>query len=387
MPPSLFGDPEPGGTRAVNLHREPYDVYIGRPGKGMPGPFGNPVRIAHPCPECGERHMDGGSTLRCYNRYLRRRIATDADFRAAVRALHGKRLGCFCVPKPCHGSILAAVADELTDPVPAMPHIAISPQHAVIIHTDGQAVHKVEGPDADQDALLGSGVMRRNPTTMSANDLFDLATRKSFKVYPIYGSPASRLRERFDAARQAKVVEAVRRIRQDAPLFAGFGKHSLLTAAGTWGLTVQPATRFNGQPTMRYMKKHPVTHKPWPPLFSGFRDLAERQRVTDPDTLSVAVYRGGGDEAMRRNDAELMADPLVMLFLGATAVFELGGIRPHEPTETFEVPSGQVVVLDQLDRYRFYRIARLIPESSPDGLLADASTTLICTVTRYDFPF
>ena len=29
----------------VNLKTDPYDVYIGRPGKGQEGPWGNPFKI------------------------------------------------------------------------------------------------------------------------------------------------------------------------------------------------------------------------------------------------------------------------------------------------------------------------------------------------------
>ncbi len=102
-------------TTVVNIKRgEPYDVYIGRPGRGHAGPFGNPIHVGRLCPVCGMAH-DRGGTLSCYRTLLERAVETDAAFRSAVRKLHGKRLGCFCAPMPCHGDHLAAVADLLTN--------------------------------------------------------------------------------------------------------------------------------------------------------------------------------------------------------------------------------------------------------------------------------
>ncbi len=99
-------------TRVVNMRREPFDVYIGRPGKGEAGLFGNPVRIGAVCDECGERHYTAGATLPCYERYLAARLAADRGFCVAFFALAGKTLGCFCKPGPCHGDVMAKVLDS-----------------------------------------------------------------------------------------------------------------------------------------------------------------------------------------------------------------------------------------------------------------------------------
>lgn len=104
-------------TRVVSMREwvkaDPNHVYIGRAGHGESGIYGNPVAKGRRCPECGDVHVDGGSTLACYEAYLNRRLATDTVFRNQVRALAGKTLVCFCKPKPCHGDVLAAAADRL----------------------------------------------------------------------------------------------------------------------------------------------------------------------------------------------------------------------------------------------------------------------------------
>ena len=94
-------------TRVVNLNHSVYDVYIGRQGRGMSGTFGNPCRVGSKCPECGQYHDTGTSTLTCFERYFLRRVEQDSAFREAVLSLKGKRLGCFCFPqKRCHGTTI-----------------------------------------------------------------------------------------------------------------------------------------------------------------------------------------------------------------------------------------------------------------------------------------
>jgi hypothetical protein len=98
-------------TKVVNLRRDPYDVYIGRPGRGEAGYFGNPCVAGRVCGVCGQLHDGGGDTLGCFERYFNDRLKRDWEFRARVLGLVGKTLGCFCKPKPCHGDIIAAWVD------------------------------------------------------------------------------------------------------------------------------------------------------------------------------------------------------------------------------------------------------------------------------------
>ena len=88
-------------TRVVNLRREPYDVYIGRAGKGQDGYFGNPFTL--------KKH--GAEALTLYLDYMRERWTSDPVFVERLSALQGKTLGCFCKPGPCHGDIIAQWLD------------------------------------------------------------------------------------------------------------------------------------------------------------------------------------------------------------------------------------------------------------------------------------
>jgi hypothetical protein len=79
----------PRKTRAVNLKREPYDVYIGRGSK-----WGNPFVIG---PD-GTREQ----VIERYRTYL----LANHDLCADLYELEGKCLGCFCKPLRCHGDVI-----------------------------------------------------------------------------------------------------------------------------------------------------------------------------------------------------------------------------------------------------------------------------------------
>lgn len=86
-------------TKVVNIYKEPYDVYIGRLGKGRDGYFGNPFILKKGDPK--------GSTLDKYKVYFEERLQTDSEFKERILNLKGKVLGCFCKPNACHGDIIA----------------------------------------------------------------------------------------------------------------------------------------------------------------------------------------------------------------------------------------------------------------------------------------
>lgn len=111
------------GAKVYNVYRYPPAdaIYIGRPGKGVDGYWGNPCSIGKSCPECYQIHKDGGSTLPCYEAYLRRRLSIDTSFRMRFFGLKGQNLKCFCAKSEpltlednhiCHGQIMLKVLAE-----------------------------------------------------------------------------------------------------------------------------------------------------------------------------------------------------------------------------------------------------------------------------------
>jgi hypothetical protein len=91
-------------TQVVNLHKEPYDVYIGR---GQGSVWGNP--FSHQGGTLAEfRVRTRWEAIYAYSQW----ILTQPELMARLPELKGRTLGCFCKPRSCHGDVLARLADS-----------------------------------------------------------------------------------------------------------------------------------------------------------------------------------------------------------------------------------------------------------------------------------
>lgn len=101
-------------TRVVRLQRkngEVYqdcDVYIGRAvkkgGWNLKGScWGNPYCLGK------NGHSTVQEVLNAYEKHIR----SSAHLMSQLHTLKGKRLGCWCKPKPCHGDVLVKLVNEL----------------------------------------------------------------------------------------------------------------------------------------------------------------------------------------------------------------------------------------------------------------------------------
>lgn len=82
-------------TRVVNIRNSKFDVYIGRPSD-----WGNPFEIG---PD-GTRE----EVIEKYREYIKQR----PDLQLRFNELLGKRLGCYCRPRPCHGDVLVEMVER-----------------------------------------------------------------------------------------------------------------------------------------------------------------------------------------------------------------------------------------------------------------------------------
>jgi len=100
-------------TRIVNIRNgEKYDVYIGRPGKGTDGYYGNPHTMGGVyCSHCKSYHDRRGAIAE-YKKDFYQRIKSDLAFKKNILKLAGKTLGCFCVPLECHGNVIKEYLDN-----------------------------------------------------------------------------------------------------------------------------------------------------------------------------------------------------------------------------------------------------------------------------------
>ena len=92
-------------TKVVHCKREAFDVYIGRPARGLKGSiWGNPFKIG---PD-GTREQ----VIEKYRTY----ILSKPELLGQLESLRGKTLGCWCSPQRCHGDVLIELLGE------AVPH-------------------------------------------------------------------------------------------------------------------------------------------------------------------------------------------------------------------------------------------------------------------------
>lgn len=82
----------------------PFDVYVGRPSK-----WGNP--FSH-IPGKGEVYVPSREeAITRYRDWLWGQIGSGEITLDDLRSLHGKRLGCWCAPAPCHAEVLVRAAE------------------------------------------------------------------------------------------------------------------------------------------------------------------------------------------------------------------------------------------------------------------------------------
>lgn len=99
-------------TKVININSgAPYDIYIGRQrspkmwsgGYYLPcSPWHNPFKIG--------RDGTAEVVVAKYERYL---LEERPDLMAQLPDVQGKVLACWCKPGPCHGDVLAQLADAL----------------------------------------------------------------------------------------------------------------------------------------------------------------------------------------------------------------------------------------------------------------------------------
>lgn len=100
-------------TKVVNVQSEDCNVYIGR-GKGgdadmlnteptEKGWLGNPFSL---------RHYTREESIRKFRDEFVKKIFTNDEFKKEVDKLEGKKLGCWCKPKNCHGDVIKQYLDE-----------------------------------------------------------------------------------------------------------------------------------------------------------------------------------------------------------------------------------------------------------------------------------
>jgi hypothetical protein len=74
--------------------KKPFDIFIARPSM-----WGNPFEIG--------RDGSRSEVIQKFADWIHRQ----PELMVAIPSLHGKVLGCWCAPRPCHGDVLARLAN------------------------------------------------------------------------------------------------------------------------------------------------------------------------------------------------------------------------------------------------------------------------------------
>jgi len=169
------------------------------------------------------------------------------------------------------------------------------------------------------------------------------------------------LPQAYDAAEQAELLDAVVAVIRAAPLYtptmprSGKPLSVAMTNCGPLGWVTD---RDGGY---RYQDRHPETGRPWPAIPEPLLALWERLGGGPaPDACLVNYYRPGARMGLHRDEDERdFSAPVVSVSLGDRCLFRLGGLSRSDPTRSFRLASGDVVVLGGEARLAYHGVDRI----------------------------
>lgn len=175
------------------------------------------------------------------------------------------------------------------------------------------------------------------------------------------------LPEYLDRPRQEALVETIRAIVAEAPLFVpampGTGKPMSvrMTNCGSLGWVTDKERGY------RYQETHPVTGRPWPAipdeLLALWQDIAGYEKP--PEACLVNFYSDDAKMGQHQDrDEKDLGAPVLSISLGNACLFRVGGTTRTDRTLSFKLSSGDIVVLGGAGRLCFHGVDRIYPATS-----------------------
>ncbi|WP_117194644.1 alpha-ketoglutarate-dependent dioxygenase AlkB [Rhizobium terrae] len=171
----------------------------------------------------------------------------------------------------------------------------------------------------------------------------------------------------LDRAAQERLIELVRIVVAEAPLYTpempGTGRPMSvrMTNCGSLGWVT------DRQQGYRYQPFHPVTKKPWPAIPAELLDLWERLAgyPKPPEACLVNFYADDAKMGLHQDrDETEFAAPVLSISLGNTCLFRVGGLNRKDPTGSFRLSSGDIVLIGGEGRLAFHGVDRIYPGTS-----------------------
>ncbi|WP_313199676.1 alpha-ketoglutarate-dependent dioxygenase AlkB [Rhizobium sp.] len=171
----------------------------------------------------------------------------------------------------------------------------------------------------------------------------------------------------LDRSAQENLVEIIRRIVTEAPLYTpampGTGKPMSvrMTNCGQLGWVTDKERGY------RYQLTHPATGKPWPAIPAELMALWEKLAgySKPPEACLVNFYSDDAKMGLHQDKDETeFAAPVLSVSLGNSCLFRVGGLDRKDPTGSFKLQSGDIVLLAGEGRLAFHGVDRIYPGTS-----------------------
>lgn len=195
-----------------------------------------------------------------------------------------------------------------------------------------------------------------SPDIAAAGGPASLEPRPGLRLYPGL----------LDHAAQTQLTDDIRQVVAHAPLFTpcmprtGKPFSVRMSNCGPLGWVAD-------KQGYRYQPTHPETGQPWPeipPFLLAIWD-AVADHADGPQACLVNHY--GPDARMGLHvdaDEQDFSAPVVSVSLGDTCVFRHGGVARKDPTRSFRLSSGDVLVLGGPARMIHHGVDRILPGTS-----------------------
>lgn len=176
---------------------------------------------------------------------------------------------------------------------------------------------------------------------------------------------------RLSLPEQLDLVALCREIVREAPLLQktmpnGAAFKYLCTSAGDYGWV-------SDRQGYRYVKQHPGTGRPFPPMPALIRDIALDAAAAcgmslDPQSALINWYGADGRLGLHQDRTEISLAPVVSISLGDDAVFVAGGPAKSDPRREILLQSGDVLVMGGEDRLAYHGVKQILPGTAPTDL-------------------
>lgn len=171
----------------------------------------------------------------------------------------------------------------------------------------------------------------------------------------------------LDRPAQERLLERIRQVVAEAPLYTpempGTGKPMSvrMTNCGPLGWMTDRAGGY------RYQALHPVTNRPWPAMPPELLQLWESIAgyPKPPQACLVNFYSDEARMGLHQDKEETdLSAPVLSISLGNSCLFRIGGVHRKDPTASFRLTSGDIVILGGAGRLCFHGVDRIYPGTS-----------------------